>query len=133
MSRDVRVEQTCFVDVVVWQRQAETCSQYLSKGSPVMLEGRLQLDSWKTKEGESRSKLRVRADRVQFLGSPRNAQYGDGGGMPPQQQAQPRPASGYDQGAPMAPPPAAPPAAPPVDPPPPDVMGGGQDEDNLPF
>ncbi|MDA0577688.1 MAG: single-stranded DNA-binding protein [Verrucomicrobia bacterium] len=64
-------EQTCFVDIVVWGRQAETCGEYLKKGSPVMVEGRLQLDEWKSKEGENRSKLRVRADRVQFLGSPR--------------------------------------------------------------
>jgi len=64
------VEQTCFVDVVVWGRQAETASEYLHKGSPVFVEGRLQLDQWEGKEGEKRSKLRVRADRVQFLGSP---------------------------------------------------------------
>jgi single-strand DNA-binding protein len=67
-----QVEQTCFVDVVVWARQAETCGEYLRKGSPVMLDGRLQLDKWQTKEGEQRSKLRVRADRVQFLGSPKS-------------------------------------------------------------
>lgn len=64
------VEQTCFVDVVVWGRQAETASEYLHKGSPVFVEGRLQLDQWESQQGEKRSKLRVRADRVQFLGSP---------------------------------------------------------------
>ena len=64
------VEQTCFVDVVVWGRQAETASEYLHKGSPVFVEGRLQLDQWENQQGEKRSKLRVRADRVQFLGSP---------------------------------------------------------------
>lgn len=64
------VEQTCFVDVVVWGRQAETASEYLHKGSPVFVEGRLQLDQWESPQGEKRSKLRVRADRVQFLGSP---------------------------------------------------------------
>ena len=63
------VEQTCFVDVVVWGRQAETSSEYLQKGSPVFVEGRLQLDQWESQEGEKRSKLRVRADRVQFLGT----------------------------------------------------------------
>jgi single-strand DNA-binding protein len=72
------VERTCFVDVVVWGRQAETAAEYLHKGSPVFVEGRLQLDQWESQEGEKRSKLRVRADRVQFLGSPgRNAEYGD--------------------------------------------------------
>jgi single-strand DNA-binding protein len=64
------VEQTCFVDVVVWGRQAETSAEYLQKGSPVFVEGRLQLDQWESQQGEKRSKLRVRADRVQFLGSP---------------------------------------------------------------
>lgn len=65
------VETTCFVDVVVWGRLAETCSQFLRKGSPVLVEGKLQLDQWTTQEGEKRSKLRVRADRVQFLGAKR--------------------------------------------------------------
>jgi len=62
------VESTCFADVVVWGRQAETCAQYLTKGAPVMVEGRLQLDQWQTDNGEKRSKLRVKADNVQFLG-----------------------------------------------------------------
>ena len=62
------VESVCFADIVVWGRQAETCGQYLTKGAPVMVEGRLQLDQWQTDKGEKRSRLRVRADRVQFLG-----------------------------------------------------------------
>lgn len=62
------VETTCFADVVVWGKQAEACSQYLAKGAPVMVEGRLQLDQWETDAGEKRSRLRVKADRVQFLG-----------------------------------------------------------------
>ncbi|MCF7863306.1 MAG: single-stranded DNA-binding protein [Kiritimatiellales bacterium] len=71
------VEQTCFVDVVVWGRQAETASEYLHKGSPVFVEGRLQLDQWESPQGEKRSKLRVRADRIQFLGTPgKGAEYG---------------------------------------------------------
>ena len=72
-----KVERVCFVDVVVWERQAEACAQYISKGSPVLIEGRLQLDQWE-KDGEKRSKLRVRADRVQFLGAPRRGnEYAD--------------------------------------------------------
>jgi len=71
------VERTVFVDVVVWGKQAETCRDYLSKGSPVLVEGRLQLDEWETQQGEKRSKLRVRADRVQFLGAPRKGEYGE--------------------------------------------------------
>ena len=62
------VESVCFADIVVWGRQAETCGQYLTKGAPVIVEGRLQLDQWQTDKGEKRSRLRVRADRVQFLG-----------------------------------------------------------------
>ena len=67
-----RVEKTVFLDVDVWDRQAETCKQYLSKGSPVFIEGRLQMDTWDDKEtGQKRSRLKVRADRVQFLSGPR--------------------------------------------------------------
>lgn len=64
-----KVEKTIFMDVDVWDRQAETCQQYLAKGSPVFIEGRLQLDDWEDKEtGQKRTRLKVRADRVQFLG-----------------------------------------------------------------
>ena len=65
--------EVCFVDVVVWRRQAETCHEYLSKGSPIFVEGRLQFDQWETSDGEKRSKLRVIANRVQFLGRPKEA------------------------------------------------------------
>jgi single-strand DNA-binding protein len=74
------------VDIQVWGRTAENCGEYLSKGSPALIEGRLQLDQWQTKEGEKRSKLRVRAERVQFLGRPKqraevgDAPEGSGGG-----------------------------------------------------
>ena len=66
-----QVERTLFADVVAWQRQAETASEYLSKGSLVFVEGQLQMDEWENKEGEKRRKMRVRAWRIQFLGSPR--------------------------------------------------------------
>ena len=67
-----RVERTVFLDVDVWDRQAENCQQYLAKGSPVFVEGRLQMDQWDDKEtGQKRSRLKVRADRVQFLSGPR--------------------------------------------------------------
>ncbi len=70
------VESTVFVDIEVWARQAETCAEYLYKGSPVFVEGRLKLDQWENQQGEKRSKLRVRADRVQFLGSPKRTADG---------------------------------------------------------
>lgn len=72
------VETVCYAEVVVWGRQAETCCQYLTKGSPVIVEGRLQLHEWQTDNGEKRSKLRINADRVQFLGRLR-AEAAEGG------------------------------------------------------
>lgn len=75
------IEQPCFVDLVVWGRQAETCGEYLKKGSPALVEGRLQFDQWETQQGEKRSKLRVRADRVQFLAAGNRSQ-GDAGAAP---------------------------------------------------
>jgi single-strand DNA-binding protein len=62
-------EVTCFVDVVVWDKLAELCGQYLTKCRPVLVEGRLQMDEWKNQQGEKRSKLRVRAETVKFLGT----------------------------------------------------------------
>jgi single-strand DNA-binding protein len=66
------VETTVFTDVAVWGPSAEACKQYLAKGSPVLVEGKLELNTWQTKDGQKQSKLRVRADRVHFLGRPRN-------------------------------------------------------------
>ena len=73
-------EVTCFVDVVVWDKLAELCQQYLAKGRPVLVEGRLQMDEWKNQQGEKRSKLRVRADTVKFLGTPQKRDEGSQGG-----------------------------------------------------
>jgi single-strand DNA-binding protein len=66
-------EETCFVEITVWGRQAETSAEYLKKGREVFVEGRLTLDRWETPEGQKRSRLRVTAERVQFLGGPRSA------------------------------------------------------------
>ena len=62
-------EEVCFVTAVVWNKQAETCNQYLHKGSPVLVEGRLQSRSWEDNSGQKRSVLEVRAERVQFMGA----------------------------------------------------------------
>jgi single-strand DNA-binding protein len=62
-------EDVCFVTVVVWDRQAESSNQYLHKGSPVFIEGRLQSRSWEDNSGQKRNVLEVRAERVQFLGA----------------------------------------------------------------
>ena len=61
-------EETTFVDIEAWGRQGETISKYLSKGRSVMIEGRLRFDSWESKTGEKRSKLKVVADNFQFMG-----------------------------------------------------------------
>ena len=59
--------ETCFVDVTVWRRLAEICGEVLKKGSPVFVEGRLHLDTWKGPSGEKRNKLRVIAETIQFM------------------------------------------------------------------
>ena len=63
-------EEVCFITAVVWNKQAETCNQYLHKGSAVFVEGRLQSRSWEDNTGAKRSVIEVRAERVQFLGAP---------------------------------------------------------------
>jgi single-strand DNA-binding protein len=68
-------EDTAFVDVTVWGRQAENASQYLDKGSRVFIEGRLTFDQWENDAGENRSKLSVTAEKVEFLDS---AEQSDG-------------------------------------------------------
>ena len=72
-----RKEDVCFVDITAWSRQAEVCNEYLRKGSPVFLEGRLNFNSWETDDGQRRSKLDVVAERIQLVGG---RQDGDGGG-----------------------------------------------------
>ena len=85
-----RVQEVTYVDVVFWGRQAEVVGQYLRKGSPIFIEGRLQLDTWDDRTtGQKRSKLRVVGEAMQLLGG--NKRDGDEGG-------------GYDGGE--APPPA---------------------------
>ena len=100
VSNGQEKDEVCFVDIVAWGRQGETCQRYIHKGDPVLIEGRLQLDQWQDKQtGASRSKLRVVADRVQFLSRPGrsegetsdNDQYGG------QQQPQQRPNSSWQQ------------------------------------
>ncbi len=66
-SNGERQQEVCFVDVVVWGKQADSCAEMLDCSSPVLVEGRLQLDVWHGKEGDKRCKLRVAAERVQFL------------------------------------------------------------------
>lgn len=63
-----RREQTCFVDCSAFGRQAETLSRYMRKGRPLFVEGRLDFQTWESKEGQKRSKLKVIIENFQFLG-----------------------------------------------------------------
>lgn len=103
-------EETLYVNVSVWGRQAETCGQYLSKGSPVLVEGRLRYEEWE-KDGQRNSRISITAERVQFMGGPKSStEYGD---SPAPRSSEP------------APPPSGGPA---------DFGGGDQgDADDLPF
>ncbi|MEG1933113.1 MAG: single-stranded DNA-binding protein [Kiritimatiellia bacterium] len=76
-------EVVTYVDVTVWGKVAENCGQYLTKGRPIFVEGRLVLDQWTDKDsGQKRTRLRVRADRVQFLYAPTSTKRdANGNGM----------------------------------------------------
>ena len=102
-------EETCFVDCTAFGRQAETLNQYMRKGRPLLLEGRLHYSQWTSQDGQKRSKLEVIAERFQFLGG----RPGDEGARPAAA-AQPAgvgPGEPFDAGGPppsddYAPPPA---------------------------
>jgi single-strand DNA-binding protein len=106
-------EEVTFVDVVLWARLAEIAGEYLKKGRPVLIEGRLQLDSWDDKQsGQKRSKLRVVGETMQLLGGRPGGggdDEGGGGGS----------SGGRSSGRSSAPPPKAPPSEP--------------DDDEIPF
>lgn len=76
-------QDTCFVNIVVWDKQAETSNQYLQKGRSVLIEGRLQSRSWQDNEGKNRSVIEVRADRVVFLSGGGQKQAGAKGELSP--------------------------------------------------
>ena len=117
------VEEVTFVNVTVWGRQAETVGEYLTKGSPVLFEGRLKLDTWE-KDGQKHSKLKVVCERMQMLGG-RGGQ--GGGGERPQGGARPAQRGGGDPQQSQAGPPDY------VDDGPPPEMSGGGGGDNIPF
>jgi single-strand DNA-binding protein len=74
-------EETTFVDVTLWGRTAEIAGEYLKKGRPVFIEGRLQLDTWDDKQsGQKRSKLKVVGEGLQLLGGRPGGGGGGGGG-----------------------------------------------------
>ncbi len=102
-------ERPCYINITTFGRQAETCAQYLSKGSPVLLEGRLRYETWEAKDGQKRSAHSVAADRVQFLGTRGGSE------------------AGGEEGA------GAPPSAAPARPPMPPVPTDAGDDEDLPF
>lgn len=109
-------EDTTFVDVTLWGRQAEVAQQYLAKGNPCYIEGRLQLDTWDDKAtGQKRSKLRVVGETLQLLGSKPSAGGGGNYSERPQQASAPQQRSGPPQGASPA------------------AMDDFQEDDDIPF
>jgi single-strand DNA-binding protein len=78
-------EQASFIRVVVWGRRAEVCGEYLSKGGPVFIEGRLQSREWEGQDGQKRSTLEVIADNVQFLRGGDKKDAAAGKVMPPEE------------------------------------------------
>lgn len=94
-----RREETTFVDIDAFGKQAEVISKYMRKGRPIMVEGRLKLDQWESNDGQKRSKLGVVLENFQFLGG-RDDNAGGGGGYeqssPPQRaSAESAPASDF--------------------------------------
>ena len=104
------VDEVTFVDVTLWGRTAEIASEYLGKGAPALIEGRLKLHQWE-KDGQKHSKLRVSCDRLQMLpkggggGRGQNQNYDDGGDYGDAPSAPPPRASASRSAAPSAPPP----------------------------
>ena len=73
-----KIEETTFVDITLWGRTAEVAHQYSGKGKPLFVEGRLHMDSWDDKtSGQKRTKLKVVADNIQLMGSPRSSTHED--------------------------------------------------------
>jgi single-strand DNA-binding protein len=87
-------EEVTFVDVDVFGRTAENVAQYMRKGRPILIEGRLRLDQWDDKQtGQKRSRLGVVAETVQFLGSPAGAPEGGAASAEPARRPAPAPAA----------------------------------------
>jgi single-strand DNA-binding protein len=80
---DENREETTFVDCEAWGRTAEVMHQYLAKGRPVLVEGRLKLDQWQDRDGNNRSKLKVVVENFQFVDSRGGGGGGGGGGNAP--------------------------------------------------
>lgn len=158
MDDGQRREETTFVDVTLWGRQAEVVCDYCSKGRPLYVEGRLNLDSWEDKNtGQQRTRLRVIGENIQLLGSrDNNSSGGSGGGSnyqsnqgyqappqqaqsyqpPPQQPSQPAAGNAYSPPPAQPQPPQQQQPAPPQQQAPPAAPSGpapDEDDDDIPF
>lgn len=80
-------QETTFIDVVVWARQAETVAQYLKKGSQVFVEGRLRIRDFEGRDGQKRYRTEVVASRVQFMGRPARGGGREEDAAPPEESA----------------------------------------------
>jgi single-strand DNA-binding protein len=94
-----RRDSTTFVDVTAWGRQAEVINEYLSKGMPIFLEGRLNLDEWTSQDGQRRSKLRVVLENFQFV-TPRSQSRETASPTSPPPRRQPGRAAGAGEPSP---------------------------------
>ena len=115
------IDEVVFVDITLWGRDAEVAAEYLTKGSPALIEGRLKLDTWE-KDGKKNSKLKVVGDRIKLLGS----KGGGGGGGRPQggghDESEFSGGGEYESSGPPAPRASAPARAPQPTQPPPDEI-----------
>ena len=88
-------EKPNYFDIKVWGAQGENCAQYLSKGRPVAVDGRLEWSEWESQDGGKRSKVEVVADTVQFLGSRGDGGEGGGGGFRQTAEIKPEPVEAF--------------------------------------
>jgi single-strand DNA-binding protein len=95
-------DETCFVDLRAWGRQAETINQYMNKGRPLLVEGRLRFAQWEGKDGQKRSKLSVTVENFQFVGGAPGGGGGEGdrGSDRAPQRAPARSGGGSNEGPP---------------------------------
>lgn len=112
------VEETTFVDVTLWGRTAEIANEYLRKGSSILIEGRLKLDTWQSNDGQKKSKLRVVGERMQMLGGKGGGGGGGGGrsSAPTYDESEYSPSADEFDGPPAR-----------------SSQGGGRSEDDIPF
>jgi len=122
-------EEVTFIDVTFWGRSAEIISQYMKKGRPLYVEGRLQLDSWEDKAtGQKKSRLKVIGDEFQFLGGRDGAPSGSGGPDDDDAPSPPRSSRPPQQNSQRSSGNSAPASRPPQD-----YPAGLDDEDEIPF